>query len=286
MKLKYVTIIVLSLVISMMSITYENVEAKSAGAPASRTGAPTLFSTTEPTCKISGCHNTFDLDSGPGELTVELMNGWTGYQPGVATEVKVKITQTGFSKFGFEAVAMQNLGDLNKPQAGEIQLTDPLRTQLLEANGASGTAGRQYITHTFDGNVGENDASEWTFTWIPADTTVGEVGIYVTVVAANQDGDVTGDYVYTKTLLLAQAPLSVGESQKNLIKIYPTLVTDVLNVLSPEPTTITLYNLVGQKVYTKANAKSHNLSGLSAGQYIYVIGTDTEVLKTGKLIRK
>ncbi|MBL4624954.1 MAG: T9SS type A sorting domain-containing protein [Flavobacteriales bacterium] len=168
-----------------------------------------------------------------------------------------------------------------------MQLLDPIRTQLLDATVTSGNlAGRQYVTHTYDGNVGSNDANEWSFLWVPSDTLTGEVGIYVTVVVANEDQEVTDDYVYTDTLFLAQIPLSVAELEKEAIRVYPTLVTDVLTVLAKETTEITIYDLQGRQVYTHGNSKKHDLSNLSTGQYIYLISDDTGVLITGKFIRK
>ncbi|MBL4624955.1 MAG: hypothetical protein JKY42_07435 [Flavobacteriales bacterium] len=97
MKLKHLTIIVLSVSIGIVALTYESVEAKSAGAPPSRAGAPTIFAAAESTCNSSGCHNSYTTNSGPGELTVELLNGWAGYTPGVPREITVRITQPGFS---------------------------------------------------------------------------------------------------------------------------------------------------------------------------------------------
>lgn len=289
MKLKYIASIILSILIAGVSFNYKKALAKSAGAPASRSGAPTSFSGTESTCNLSGCHNSFVTNTGPGSLTIALESGGENYIPGVAQKVTVSITQANSSKFGFEAVAIKEFSDLIKIQVGEMNLSDPIRTQLLNANAISGNlAGRQYVTHTYDGNIGTNNTCEWSFLWIPPDTLTGEVGIHVSAVASNNDQEVTGDYVYTGALYLQQIPVSVHELKNEAIKVYPSFVENILNVSADESTTISIYNLQGKNVYTGVNGvgKIHDLTSLSSGQYVYVIFSDNRVLKTGKLIRK
>jgi hypothetical protein len=161
----------------------------SSGPPASRTGAPALGTfPAEPTC--ADCHTSFPLNSGPGILTI---NGLpAGYTPHQEVAVTVTWAQLNRLRYGFEATALDDLGN----KAGDLVLTDTTRTQL--ANGGGNFTGRQYIEHTFAGvTPNGTDQNSWTFTWRAPAQSVGRVTFYVAGNAADGTGSSAGDFIYT-----------------------------------------------------------------------------------------
>lgn len=184
------------------------VEANVTGPPSSRTGAPALgVIAAEPTC--TACHGPYLLNSGPGVLAVSGLP--PGYTPGEEYAVTVTINQSGQGRFGFEAMALEDLGR----RAGDLIVTDATRTRLVEGQGAYG--GRQYIQHLQPG-VSPNPPgqSRWSFTWRAPAQSVGRVTFYVAVNAADGTGGTGNDYIYNTSQSLQPAGSPVTASAASL----------------------------------------------------------------------
>src|SRR5262247_1510076 len=94
------------------------------GPLASRTGAPALGTfPAESTCVA--CHNQFPLNSGPGMLTISGLPA--NYTANQEVAVTVTLNQANRVLYGFEATFLDDQGR----KAGDITLTEPTRTQLL-----------------------------------------------------------------------------------------------------------------------------------------------------------
>ena len=295
-KNKIITIIgILSFVVISFSAKNVGDTNKSGGAPLSQTGAPDIFTLEESTC-AAGCHNQWVLNSGPGTLTVELVNGGTEFMPGSNNEIRIRIDQSGLGdRFGFQAVVIKEYSDQVKTQIGSIELRDPVRTQIIVAPGSAGNiAGRQYLTHTFDGTVeSEVGASEWNFNWVAPDTITGNIGIYVAALASNADGDMAGDYVYQKELILTATPASVQPaSTLDLFKVYPSHVESTLNVdvKDKKIRSIKIYNVAGQELMAfklnQGNNKLQLSSSIKSEICFYKLSTSKgEIAGQGKFFK-
>lgn len=184
------------------------VQANVTGPPSSRTGAPALgVIAAEPTC--TACHGPFQLNSGPGVLTV---NGLPPvYTPGQEYAVTVMIRQSGQGRFGFEAMVLEDLGR----RAGDLMVTEATRTRLVEGQGAYG--GRQYVQHLQPGVIpnppGQNS---WNFTWRAPAQNLGRVTFYLAVNAADGTGGTGNDYIYNTSQSLQPAGSPVTASAASL----------------------------------------------------------------------
>jgi len=96
------------------------VTANSGGPPASRTGAPG-----ELTCAISGCHESFPLNSPGGVLSISGLPAT--YTPNQEITLTVTLNKAGSVVYGFEATAIDDQGK----KAGDLSLTEPARTQIF-----------------------------------------------------------------------------------------------------------------------------------------------------------
>lgn len=111
------------------------------GAPPSSTGAPG-----ESSCAKSGCHDTFDENTGIATIGLEVGEGLTSYVPGNTYTVKVSIQDDLKVRFGFEAVVLQ---DSNTKNAGTLAVTHPNKTQII--TNSSTLQDRLYVTYTYEG---------------------------------------------------------------------------------------------------------------------------------------
>jgi len=151
------------------------------GPDAGHTGAPG-----ESNC--TACHFG-TVNSGAGSVRVELV-GATHYTPGLRHTLRVTVTQSGASRWGFQLSA--RLKDTTLA-AGQFSLADPLNTRMeTVANGL------QYVTHTETGTqAGTASPASWTVEWTAPPAGAGPVVFFVAGNAANRDGAITGDSIYT-----------------------------------------------------------------------------------------
>ena len=181
----------LMLAFGLTSMTSNNAE-YSAGKAGSN-GSPG-----EGTCASGSCHNSFALNSGPGNVSISIAGLVNGnlYTPGQAYEVSITVQQQGFGLFGFGVEALQASG------ANAGSWTPGADSHILNAT-ISGNS-RATVTH-IDNSGFSSNARTWTFSW-----TAPSAGIPVTMYAAgnaaNANGGDGGDYIYTTTLMLEPAP--------------------------------------------------------------------------------
>ncbi|MBI1766228.1 MAG: hypothetical protein HYR56_32895 [Acidobacteria bacterium] len=200
----------LALAAIFQALTGSAVQANVTGPPSSRTGAPNLgVIAAEPNC--TACHGPFLVNGGPGEISLSGLP--PVYTPGQEIAVTVSITQSGRGRFGFEAMALEDLGR----RAGELRVTEATRTRLVEGQGAFG--GRQYIQHLQPGTTpnppGQNS---WSFLWRAPAQSVGRVTFYVAVNAADGTGGTGNDYIYTTSQSLQPAGSPVTASAASLVQ--------------------------------------------------------------------
>jgi uncharacterized protein (TIGR03437 family) len=189
--LKLITITVFIAALLIFGLNGSSVVANRTGPPASRTGAPGASGVVpELTCATTECHLPSSLNTGPGTLAISGLP--PNYAPNQEIAVTVTLTQPSRSFYGFQATALDDTGK----QAGTITVTDSSRTQLI--TGTVSNLTRSYIEHNFTGTSpnGPNQGS-WTFRWRAPEQPVGRVTFYAAGNAANGDGTMLGDFIYT-----------------------------------------------------------------------------------------
>jgi uncharacterized protein (TIGR03437 family) len=151
-------------------------------------------------CTTSGCHNSFPLNTGGGKVEINFPNGQT-YTPGVDQTFTVVITDPVARVYGFQLTARleSNLanGQAGDFTAGQQQLVicddgDVKRSGVCRAN-----APIQFLEHSQPFRTNTIDV-----TWKPPATDVGNVHLYIAANAANNDGNNTGDHIYTADYVL------------------------------------------------------------------------------------
>ena len=208
------------LVLAMIAITMSFFDKKPIHArsitppPLSRTNAPALGTLPAET-NCTGCHTSFALNSGAGK--VEILDLPTSYIPGQEYTIRVAVSQTGFTKYGFELTALDSTGN----KAGDLANLDTNRTAVNTA--LFGTAGaqvtRQYIYHALLslGGTAPNlaERSEWTFKWTAPATRIGKIGFYATGNAANAAAGNQGDYIYSTVATVTPSVATLSGADYN-----------------------------------------------------------------------
>ena len=179
----------------------KTVRAFSDGPQPGRTGAPG-----ELTCAVAGCHIA-EVNSGPGQFVIEAPSV---YEPGKIYQITVRhmTADTSRKRWGFELTALDGTNN----RAGDLQSLNGL-TQTIDG-GPGGT--RVYIEHSFLGTFpGQPAQASWTFNWVAPSTDAGAVTFYAAGNQANNDGNNTGDQIYTsKTVAVSGPPEIVDASVK------------------------------------------------------------------------
>jgi hypothetical protein len=168
--------------------------AHSFGAPPGVTGAPG-----EGNCTL--CH-VGTANSGAGSVKINVI-GATTYSPGQTLHLTVTDSDPTAMRWGFELTA--RLGSDGTQPAGALSLAQG--ETLAQLNGAPGSL--QYVTHTTAGTrAGTSGGVSWDVYWTAPSASVGSVPFYAAGNAANNNGDPTGDHIYTTSLTIDAAPPS------------------------------------------------------------------------------
>lgn len=263
---------------------------KSAGAPGGSTGAPL-----EGTCAVSGCHNSdVSVNSGPGIISLTLLSGDTAYQPNAFYQIDLSLNHTGVDKFGFQAVVLK---DQDSSSVGQISLVDAIRTQEYQVQDTSSIVfGRNYVTHTIDGNIAQPTGwGQWSFGWTAPPAGNGDITIYLAALAANNNGTKLGDTVYTTSLTLSEDTTtlltSVIRKESSIIKIGPSPFKDKLfvEILKPNPKhsfNLELVDLKGNVVFKQSMERVAVVSrnNLPGGIYLIKLTDRDSLIAVKKII--
>lgn len=214
---------------------------------AGTTGAPG-----ENTC-VNSCHNTFALNSGPGSVVLASTNmvGWS-YVPGTTYHMTATVSQTGCLLFGIGVECLTAAGT----NAGQLSITDAASTQVKNAIVLGNS--RRNVVHTLGGGAG-NGSKVFAFDWTAPSTNIGNVTFYFAANASNNNGQDSGDHIYTGSQVVTpNTTTTILElpGQAN-VKVFPNPVADVVNVshvLDDAATVeVTLCDLQGRAVATLLN---------------------------------
>jgi uncharacterized protein (TIGR03437 family) len=159
--------------------------AESGGAPIRSSGAPG-----EETCVA--CHGGV-ANTGPGRVRVEAASG-ASYVPGQKTRVQVIVEDPDAARWGFQLSARAQGND--DASAGTLESVNN-QARVLRADNL------QWITHTSAGTrSGTRNTVTFEFDWTPPASAVGTITLFAAANAANNNGESSGDRIYTAAVKL------------------------------------------------------------------------------------
>lgn len=207
--------------------------------PPGRTGAPGESLCTE-------CHSG-QANVGPGSITITESNGALGYMPDSVYEFAVTVAQASRNKFGFSATVL----DDGNASVGAITLANPNATTTQQQGG------KNYVSHKNGGTTGMDNAKTWLFKWKAPSSDVGPVTIYAAGVAANANGNESGDNVYKASMEFSTVTSKTKTLDLPSLQIAPNPVTHTLratfNVTALSDVTFSIIDLKGARVFEEKN---------------------------------
>ncbi len=214
-KLGLIAVAVIGLAVSF-TLQEKTVHAYSASAPdPSYTNAPAFTGiSAEGNCRV--CHSTYALNSGGG--TLELLDLPTSYVPGQEYTIRVAVSQTGRSKFGFQLTALDSTGK----KAGTFANIDATRTAIQPGTVDSTT--REYISHAAaptGTNTTATNKSEWTLKWTAPASRIGKITFYASGNAASNSAAAALDYIYTTSAVVTPSVATVSSADYNAANPVP-----------------------------------------------------------------
>jgi hypothetical protein len=232
----------------------------------------------------SGCHISPVNPNNP-ELSFKIENNETKYLPGKSYKVIVSIKRKGHDKFGFVCTSLDSLNQSN----GAFSLINSVTTRVFSENK------RSYISHT-PCSADSKDSVQWTYYWIAPSTSVGKINLYLALLVANHDHELTGDTTYTRVLSLSPENTGIKNNMELVekSKVYPTIFTNELNLefsnsYKNELKELFLLNLEG-KIISKLSTNNsiatlHDNQNLPNGFYFVKIKHE-HTIETIKIIKQ
>ena len=226
--------------LAFLFLLFNETFTNTSGSPAGRSGGAG-----ELTCATSSCHQGTP-NSGPGSVSITTNAPNGEYMPGQTYTITATVDQTGVSKFGFIVLSGYNVG--TNASTGTIQLTNPTETQQK----ASGN--RNHVTHKTAGTSGSDNRS-WSFDWVAPGSNTGEVTFFAALNATNNGGNRTGDNIYTTSVSLTEAAVSVDPelTQTPQIQVFPAYTNEAVTIRLENPVNrkveISVMDLQGKTVY-------------------------------------
>ena len=236
-------------------------------------GAPAGYANNAPNYRnCTSCHSG-TVNSGNGEI---IFSGLPStYTPGETYTISLTVTGSNRQGYGFQAIAMSG-----NSTAGMISSNSS--SVSLEKNGDY----VQQSSRTASGN--------WVFDWLAPSSDIGSVTFSASGLATGGSTGRTGDYVYTKSVLIPATQVSVEENSLatnyTIFQNYPNPFNPITTIryFLPERALVNMfiYDMMGRKIKTLVNyqqtegyksivwdATNNKGKPVSAGVYIYGIET-------------
>jgi len=216
----------------------KSVFSKLNGSPGAKTNSPTDGND----CTV--CHSG-TANTGNGSVSINTNIPSNGYTPGQTYSIDVQISQSSINRFGFEITSEEN--NFGSGKIGSFGITDPNSTKFTNNNNA--------ITHKQTGITG-NGARTWNMNWTaPTTNNSGGVIFYVSAIAANGNGNSSGDEIYTTSRGFSEATSTVNNEVSD-IKVFLNISNNDIMINSNNPVLISdlkIYDVSSKLVYNKKN---------------------------------
>lgn len=235
----------------------------------------------------TSCHNSSAVNSGPGSVALLSNIPVDGYLPGTTYNLTLRVAQTSRSLFG---LGLEALTSANQ-NGGTLIITNSAKTRI--ANAVVGGVSRKNVTHQLNGGA-NTDSMRFDFAWTAPVAGTGNVTFYYSGLAANSNGQTSGDNVYTGSTTIGEFVDHTGIAQaatniKSFV-IYPNPAKERINLhyslTSASDVFVSLYNMEGKMVkFLGKSAKSAGMANdsfeigtdLTTGTYLLELRTDKGV---------
>ena len=261
-------------VIAICLLLTPNVFSKLNGSPGAKTDSPMDGN------NCAACHSG-TVNSGNGLLSVTTDIPVQGYTSGQTYSITVQLTQNTINRFGFEITCEE--GNFGSNKTGSFGISDPTTTKFVNNNAA--------VTHT-QGGISGSGSKAWSMNWTaPTSSVSGGVVFYVSAIAANGNGNNSGDEVYTTSRPFSEATSSINiNDNENSITTFVNPLSKNIMINGKESMRISnlkVTDISSKLVYSKKEVflpTTINVDFLDPGIYIITMNTINGGKVTKKLI--
>ena len=244
--------------------------AYSGGPPNNTCGAPPMFA------NCTQCHSGNPVNSGDGEFLLSF-GGIIEYVPGETYAGALILSDPDQSRWGFELAVLSNSNE----QAGTLVVNDVDHTQLSDQPSTN----PDYLKHTSDGTYAGSQVASWGFEWIAPPSGAGTVTFYAAGNGANNNGNTSGDYIYTVDLAMSEESSSLcpepasNPGDYQILANYPNpfnpQTTLTFSLEQSGPVQLVIYDVLGRQVASLFDGRlaqgihhfPFNASSLGTGVY-------------------
>jgi hypothetical protein len=260
--------------------------ANSGGAPDGYAGNPP----NNQTCH--SCHSDFAINLAPGTFVAPTPGTYT---PGVTYTWGVTIVYSGQTRWGFELTTLLANGN----QAGTLAPIVPSEVQLSDNPGTE----PDYLTQTsFGSHPGVPMGMGWTYSWTAPAPGSGPVTIYAAGIAADNDGDTGGDYVYTYSVTLTESngvenPFTPLPATSALLQAWPNpfnpnVTISLGNLMPHTPLNLDLMDITGRILSSTRLVSAGpsllypmDLHNLASGSYFLRLNTQEKLPQILRIVK-
>lgn len=254
---------------------------RSIGPPVPASGVPTDLN--GQTCTL--CHTSFPLNSDPTGR-IRILTETMTYKPGVVQRIRISVEHPEAARWGFQ-ITIRRAGD-TAMGAGTLQMpsnpTIPnsgiqIRCGLsLGQPPCDGETQPQFAEHTTESTrAGTRNGVEWDIDWLPPANEVGDIVIFASGNAANNNGTNQGDRIYNTSVTLkaegacnlARRPTvrSIGNAASYAREISPNAMASVFGMdfeVAGRTREVTAGDLVNGRFPTELACVSVEIGGVRA----------------------
>lgn len=233
------------------------------GSPGGRSGSTTDGGAT---CSTQGgCH-------GPKTpIMQEALRGdfpSTGYTPGSKYKIAVRPTNAGTSVWGFECMAEDADGN---------------PVGLFTNNDVSNVfGGGLRSTHKQASSSSTAGSTEWILDWTAPVAGTGDITFYVSILAANGNGNTNGDNGIVDTLLVGEGQVSsISDLVENEIRLFPNPAVSEVHIESNSYINgglLEIFDSKGTVVMTTEIMETISVKDLAVGIYYAKISQGDKVI--------
>ena len=201
--MKRTLFLIVSILLILLVLPYPQIiNGKENGSPGGKTNSPVDVE------NCTDCHNG-SINTGPGNILISSDIPTLGYVPGETYSITTNITESGCNTFGFELTAEGGTGF--SPKIGDWTVTNSSTTKKVNLDGA--------VTHKSAGISGFNNKT-WSVNWTaPVQVGEGTINFYAAGIAANGNGNNSGDNVYTTQYTVDEQQSAYVNNHSNIFNI-------------------------------------------------------------------
>ncbi len=251
---------------ALVATSVFNIRSKSNGLSAAYTGAPS-----EGTCV--SCHSSYSLQtSGTNHARIKLNGIFTGggYIPDSTYKIIVTYKETGKSIFGFQVTALQDK-NVSYPTPAGTFISKDSRTATFSQ--VAGSTTRYYIEHTSTGTSSvATDSVSYVFEWKAPSTNMGNIKFHLILNVSNNNGNTSGDYIYSKSFVVSPSTLLPVAKAKIADTLYCSNTPITFNGTSTNNASSYSWKFPGGSI-TSSNAQNPVVSYSSTGSKMAILET-------------